>query len=422
MQYVLEMELPELKRLVAFAKNGGGLSKIEGQENLILFRVKGFRITVFSANKDGVFWAAGTIVSSNFERGDEKIFTMNSDLLHRALGTQDTKLAMMTLEEDGESLLLKIASLELYLELKDGSNLRMLEEIVEKGKEKEGLVLTRDVLIEAMTYARSCTATEGLRPETWQVELRRKLFLSSDGRKIMIYSRSDLPEELSFRIPSSNLSPFIGALKAGGPGGNIQVVAEGAYYYFTSGTKDQLIAVRRNENQFPEVELQLGNEKDYQDHLTIDTNVFGAMTKGVSLGLPPDEVKITLEITGDNNSAELEVQAVNSLKRVSKERTMIGRTAKKPLSFPISYRHVLDTLQLFKGDSVVDIMVHDKKNYIVIMDKTELRVVRTIIPFRTKVAQEKEEEDRRQVEKQAEKQAENQVKAPEIGEVAQELS
>jgi len=126
----------------------------------------------------------------------------------------------------------------------------------------------------------------------------------------------------------------------------------------------------------------------------------------VSLGLPSDEVKVTIEVGGKKQEQYMEVSARNSLGRRSHERASCGRKAAELLSFPLSFKHLLDTLGVFKGDSVVDMMVMEQKSLLMVRDTTEAREVLTVIPFRTdrQIEDEKAEvEDKKKVADEAKK-------------------
>lgn len=384
-----KVEMAELKKKVNFVRNGLGSSKTDLPVLLMRFEITGKKATLFAANKE--LFARTEVKIARPEEAQDGTFAILGSKMIQFISQVDTETAEF--KADSENLEVRAGFLTVNFETYDGSSLKTVEHGVQDHLTKEGLVLPRFEFEEAFVCAKACTTTNSIRPDVTHAELRKGFVLSSDGRKVMTYTHKGFPEEVSFKCPSTALSNMIGALK------NIEAekvqVIEGEAYYYVKGNKNEYtFGVRKVERSFPAIEGQVAAAAAPTDEISIDQHTLEALLKGVALGLPSDEVKITLDVAGEDKEAFLETSAVNNLGRRSHERASCGRKGKEKLSFPISFKHLLETLAVFKGDSVVDLLVMTKLSLLIVKDSTEAREVLTIIPFRTDQQIEQERKER----------------------------
>lgn len=375
----MSMETEHLKQYVNFVKHGLGNSKTDLPVMLIRMDLKGSTLTLFTANKE-MFCRSEFKVNRPDEGAKDGSFCVMGGKLVDLINAAESE--RVNIKADVENLEITAGFLVVNLVLYDGASLKQVENSVADHLTMEGEPMERAFFEEALCCARSCTTLNSIRPDVTHVELRKKRMLSSDGRKIMIYSHDKFDEKINFKCSATALNSVIMAVKTMTP--ETVSISEGASYYFVRGGLNNFsFGIRKIERVFPAVEGQIESAPAPTDEISVDKNIFEAILRGVSIGIDSDEVKIQVEASGEGTDAYLEVSAKNSLDRRSYERTSAGRTGKKPVVFPVSYKHLLDTLAVFKGDSVVDMLVMDKQNLLMVMDVTPHREVTTIIPFRT---------------------------------------
>jgi hypothetical protein len=385
------VEMADLKTHINFVRNGLGNSKTDLPVMLLRFEVTGSKAVIFASEKE------------MFTRTEMKVMRPDVpvDGAFAVLGSKLEKLIAQVAAEKveftagAENLECKAGFLTVNFELFDGAPVKTMEQGVLEHLTLSGLTLPKAGLLEALTTAKSCSTENSIRPEVNHVELRTGKVLSSDGRKIMVYDHSGFNQQVTFKLPATTLSAVIDALKYV-TGEHIEVVEGKSYFYFKSNNNQFTMGVRKVERSFPAIENVIADTKDTTDTISVDKNVLELMIRGVSLGLPSDEVKLIMEVNGKGNKdAFLEVSAVNSVGRRSHEKSSCGRTAETKVTIPISFKHLLDTLGVFKGDSIVDMSVSQKRSVLLVNDKTEERKVTTAIPFRTdqQVEQERKERD-----------------------------
>jgi len=373
------VEIEKLRQHVAFAKAGLGASKIDIPVQLFRFETEGNKLHIFAANKEMFAKTIMSIIRED-ESDVDGSFAVMGLKVDKLLQQVDSET--MSFSADNENLELKAGFLTVNFELFDGSVLRTAETGLTDHFEVEGLAMSTSILEEALVCARACTTISSVRPDVMHVELRKGKMLSSDGRKVMIYASPNLLPELTLKVPSANLNQYISGIRSIGLD-SIQVAEGPSYYVVKGGLSEFVLGVRKVERDFPAVEEQLMNGATPTDEIAVDKHVLEAMIKGVALGLPGDDVKVTMVAGGKGNDAYLEVSAKNSIGRKSHERASAGRKVEKPVTFPISFKHLLDTLAVFRGDSVVDIDACNDRNLMVVRDFTESREVTTVIPYRT---------------------------------------
>lgn len=374
----LSVETATLKQHVNFVRNGLGNSKTDLPVTLIRMDLTGSKLTMFTANKE-MFCRTELKVDRPEEAKDGNFCVVGEKLIKLLSAAESERI---TLKGDTENLEVTAGFLVVNLVLYDGASLKQVENSVSDHLTTDGDPIERAFFEEALSCAKSCTTANSIRPDVTHVELRKKRMLSSDGRKIMIYSHDKFDEKISFKCPASALSSVIAAVKNMTP--ETVTVAEGTSYYFIRGGMNAFsFGIRKVERVFPAVEGQIEAAKAPTDEISVDKNILEAILRGVSIGIDSEEVKIQVEASGTSTEAYLEVSAKNSLGRRSYERTSAGRTGEKPTSFPVSYKHLLDTLGVFKGDSVVDMLVMSEQHLLMVKDVTTHREVTTIIPFRT---------------------------------------
>lgn len=395
------VDMNELRRKVNFVRNGLGSSKTDLPVMLIRCNVTGRKMTLFAANKE-MFCRTEVKINRESEDAPDGSFSVLGQKLVNLINTIEMEQA--SFEADQENLKVNAGFLTVNLVLYDGAQLKQIEQGVAEHLTTEGNAVDRPAFEEALSCAKSCTTMNSIRPEVNHVEMRKGRVLSSDGRKIMIYSYDGFNDALTFKVPATVLNAAIAAIK------NIEaekaaIIDGAAYYFLKANLNEYSFGIRKVERTFPAVETQIQTGATPDDEISVDKNVLQGMLQGVSLGLDSDEVKVIFDADGVKGEAYLEVSAKNSLGRRSSERTSCGRTGAGPTSFPISFKHLLDTLTVFKGDSVVDLSVLSKMNLLMVRDSTAEREVVTIIPFRTDAQIEAEKEENKKLEEARKKAA-----------------
>lgn len=382
------VEMAELKKKVNFVRNGLGNQKTDLPGTLFRFNINGRKATLFAAGKE--MFCRTEVKINRDEEGGDGTFSVTGSKLVNLINTAEAE--QLVFKADAENLQVTAGFLTVNLVLFDGATLKQVENGLADHLTAEGEACDRSALEEALVCAKSCTTSNSIRPDVTHVELRAGRMLSSDGRKIMIYSYDGFDEKLKFKVPASILSGVISAMK-NIEAENVQIIEGSSYYFIKANLNEYSFGVRKVEREFPAVEGQIQKAAAPEDEISIDKHVLEGALQGVSLGLDSEEVKVQIDADGKGTEAYLEVSAKNSLGRRSFERASCGRTGDKPVSFPVSFKHLLDTLSVFKGDSVVDVMVMQKLNLLMVKDVTEAREVTTIIPFRTdaQIEQEKKE-------------------------------
>lgn len=384
----LTVESQELRKKVNFVRTALGNSKTDLAIILMRCEVKGNKATLFAASKE-LFAKASFRVGRNEGDEDGSFTLLGSKLVDLTSRTEAEKI---TLTWDKENLEAVAGYLTVNFELYDDVTIRTTENAVTPMLETKGSAVPKDALEEALVCARSCTTATAVRPDVTHAELRNGRMLSSDGRKIMIYTHDAFTTDQNLKVPASILSSVVTAVKnADIPA--LELAEAEAYYLIKGNGTEYALGVRKTERSFPQVEDQITAAAAPTDEVAIDKNVLESMLRGVCMGLPSDEVKITFIVAGTGREATLECSALNQLGRRSWERSSVGRKGTDQVQLPISYKHMLDTLSVFKGDSVVDLFVMNNQQLLMVKDKTEAREVLTIIPFRTdkQIEQEKAE-------------------------------
>lgn len=369
--------MAELKKKVNHVRNGLGASKTDLSVQLIRFDVLGTKVVLFAADKE-VFCRTEMKVTRPEDAKDGSYSVLGAKL-ERLISQVDVETLIFS--QDPENLEVQAGFLTVNLELYDGAVLRTIEHGVLPEFQKEGLSAPREALDEGLSCAKACSTTTSLRPEVTHAELRNGRLLSSDGRKIMVYTHDRLPQGMLLKVPATALSSVLGAVK-NTEAENVAVQEGSSYFIIRGNLNEYAVGVRKVERTFPAVEAQV-KTVTANDEVSLDKHVLEAMLRGVSLGLGSDDVKVTIEVGGTGAEAYLEVSAKNAIGRRSHERASAGRKSEEKLAFPVSYKHLLDTLSVFKGDSVVDVMILTAQQMLMVRDTTKAREVLTIIPFRT---------------------------------------
>lgn len=382
------VEMSELRKKINFVRNGLGSSKTDLPVMLMRFEIAGNKATIFAASKE-MFCRTEMKITKEEESADGS-FTVLGVKMEKLIS--QVEVEQVAFHADAENIEAQAGFLTVNFELFDGASLNTVEKGVQDHLKAEGLVADRAALEEGLACAKTCTVMNSIRPDVTHVELRDGRMLSSDGRKIMIYSHDGFPKKIALKCPAATINALLTAVK-NIDSQSIQIVEGPSYFYAKANLNEYSLGVRKVERSFPAVEDQIVTQEKPSDEISIDKNVLEAMLRGVSLGLPSEEVKVTLEAGGKGNESYLEASAVNSIGRRSHERASCGRQSEKKLQFPVSFKHLLDTLSVFKGDSVVDMMAYDKLNLLMVRDTTDLREVVTVIPFRTDAQIDKERQE-----------------------------
>lgn len=385
------IEMAALRKAVNYVRNGLGNSKTDLSVMILRFDLKGNNCSAFATDKE-VFTRVDMPVINN---GEDGVFGVMGAKIEKLISQVDAEVVRFRV--DDENVEVSAGFLVVNFEVYDESTIRVTEmSLLDESAALESWnSLPRSSFEEGLVISKSCTTSTSIRPDVNHVEFRHGRMLCSDGRKILVLSHDSFPVAMGLKIPAAALNSMIGAVKNADT--ETLAIAEGKSYYYLKA-KGYLMGVRKIERDFPQVENMVASLEDSTDEVTIDKLVLEGMVKGVALGLASDDVKVQVDLVGFGTDSVLEASTLNSVGRRSYERASCGRKLAEPLSFPISFKHLLDTLGVFKGDSVVDMMVLDNKSILLVRDTTDDRQVLTVIPFRTKdaVEQEKKEAEARQ--------------------------
>lgn len=383
------IEMGELKSKINFVRNGLGTSKTDLSVQMMRFDVKPTKVSVFTMSNEA--YCLCTMKRLPGEDDSEGSFTVHGNKIEKLISQVEAET--VSFKADSENLECKAGHLTVNFELYDGTGLRTMEQSMQEQRARDGGSIDRAALEEALSCGKSCTTADSIRPDVTHVELREGRVLSSDGRKILIYTHDAFDQALKLKVPSSVITPVLSAVK------NIQselvsIVDGDNYYIINAGLDEYSLGIRKVERDFPAVEGQITQKQEPNDEVGVDKHVLEAILRGVALGLPSDEVKVDVEVGGTGVDAYIEVSSTNSLGRRSFERASCGRKAEETLSFPVSFKHLLDTIGVFKGDSVIDMMLMNDLNMLMVRDTTDAREVMTIIPHRTQAQVQKEADDK----------------------------
>jgi len=379
MQFMMEMT--DLRKHVNFVRNGLGSQKTDLPTLLMKFQTGERKVDLFTANKEMFARTTTGLTWDDENPGEQGNFSVLGERMERLISQVDVEKVYF--KADKENLEVRAGHLTVNFELYDGASLRTIESgLSDDMNGLEGTAVSRSAFVEALTCARACTTVSAVRPDVTHVELRNGRMLSSDGRKVMVYSHDGFVDGLQFKCPANIIQQTLAGMK------NIDSVdievAEGqSYYVVKANLGEYVLGVRKVERVFPALEGQIENKVETTDEVSIDKAVLEGMLKGVALGLPMDEVKVKCSLSGSGDDAYLEVESENSVGRKSFERAACGRKSSTGISFPVSFKHLLDTLSVFKGDSVVDLNVVDKMKLLMVRDSSEEREILTLIPWRT---------------------------------------
>lgn len=384
-EFVLDMA--DLRQKVNFTRNGLGAARTDLATQLVRMDVNAAKVVLFAANREMTCRAEMRCTALDEKELGAGAFSVMGNKLEKLIGQETEKVSFSV---DAENAEVKAGFLTVNFETFDGASLKTIEQANAAALTTEGLTVPRAVLEEALQCARSCTTNNAIRPEVTHVELRGGRMLSSDGRKIMIYTHDAFPADMALKVPASALNDVLSAVK-NIDAEQVQVFETPSLYVVKGNRNEFVLSIRKVERSFPAVEGQITNVKAPDDEVSVDKHVLEQMLRGVALGLPSEEVKVQMSVNGTGREAYLEVAATNSLGRRSHERASCGRKAKEgSFAWPVSFKHLLDTLSVFKGDSVVDMSVLVSTNLLMVRDTTETRQVLTVIPFRTDKAVEDE--------------------------------
>lgn len=401
------VDLEELKKKIGFIKHGlGASSSSDMQIKLIKFDIQGKKAILFAANKEV------------FTRAEMKIYRPDDDDANGSFAVLGQKMEQLCghaqseqihFEAEEEELRIKTGFLNLNFQTFGADLLRQIEHGVSEHTAKEGLVADRTGLEEGLIYAKTCTSTTTLKPENGHVEVRGGRMMASDDRKIMVYTHAGFPEEMLLKVPTSALDRFAGAVRAI-DADQVQIIEGSSYFFVKANRAEYALGVRKVERAFSDIEALLSVCNAPVDRFSLDSKALAKVVNGVALALEREDVQVIMEVAGETPEAYMEISGYNKIGKRSYERTVLGaRVTTESLSFPVSFKHLLETAAGFKGDSVIDMEAVRPGGYdmILVRDSTAAREVVTLIPVRTKkfLEQEQKEAEQRAAAKKAETEA-----------------
>lgn len=389
------VEMTELKKAVNFTRNALGNSKTD--LGIMLMRVSGDGefLRLFATDKEIYAISAIKPVGA----GSVGSFAVLGNKLEKLISQVDAENVVFNV--DKENCEVKAGFLTVNFEVYDDTQLAVVQKgLTAEASEKEDVSVMKAALEEALVCAKSCTTANSIRPDVNHAEFRDGRLLSSDGRKIMVYIHNAVPAIMHLKVPAVALNGIIGCVK-NAETENLLYKEGKSYYHLRFGAGGWSCGVRKIERTFPRVEEMILKTETPDDEITIDKLMLESMVKGVALGLSSDEVKVNVTVAGEGTESTLQVSAVNQVGRKSYESSSCGRKGTGSIAFPISYKHLTDTLGVFKGDSIVDMQLLNKRSILLVRDTTEQRQVLTVIPFRTaqvEALEKKEEDDAKKAE------------------------
>jgi len=410
------MDMKVLKEAVTCARFALGTTGGDLSSQLFRLAVAEDVLSIFAANQE-MFVRVESKVSLGEGSEDGSWAVLGEKLVKLVAQVESERVGIAV---EGENMMCRTGFLTVYFDTYDDDSLESIETGALGAEWGDELWTDRGVLAEALEVAKSNTTTAALRPEVNHAELRDGRMLSSDGRKIMVFTYDGFDAKMGLKVPAGILTNVSRALKNAND--EKVSISEGASFYLIATKKrGKIFGVRKTEREFPAVEGQISEASDPDDEVVVDKNVLEGMLRGVALGLPSDEVKVSISLQGEGKDAILQVSSKNSTGKKSHEQTTVGRKSKDDVEFPVSFRHLLETLGVFKGDSVVDAFVYLDLNLLMIRDHTEQREVLTVIPFRTQEQVEEEEKERQAEEELKAGQEVDEDELEELGDLAAEL-
>lgn len=392
------VEMAEMRKAVNFTRNALGNSKTDLGVMLIRVSGDGQFLRLFATDKE--IYAVSAIKTVG--PGSTGSFAVMGNKLEKLVSQVDAENVIFNV--DKENCEVKAGFLTVNFEVYDDSQLAVVQKGLgaEAPDGEEALAVLKGALEEALVCAKSCTTANSIRPDVNHAEFREGRLLSSDGRKIMVYVHNAVPVGMHFKVPAVALNGIIGCVKNAET--ESLLYKEGkSYFHLKFGTGGWSCGVRKIERTFPRVEEMILQTEAPDDEITIDKLMLESMVKGVALGLSSDEVKVNMTVAGVGTESTLQVSAVNQVGRKSYESSSCGRKGNTNITFPVSYKHLVDTLGVFKGDSIVDMQMLNKRSILLVRDTTDQRQVLTVIPFRTAQVEEAEKKEEEAAKKAEEK-------------------
>jgi len=375
MKFSVDMTL--LRSAVKQLKPAMGTAKSDLVVLLTMFEVENDILRLFVTDKEMFAITEISLLSSQVNGR----FSMLSSKLLGLVSEVKTEIVNFSVDE--ENVCVEAGFLNVNFDSYDSDKLQVLRDQLLSDGHAMKASLDRAQVVGALLCSKTCATATDLRPELGHLEVRNGKILSSDGSKIMVVTAQNLFDEgLVFKIPTTSLNAVVDILKhCQSP---VVDLYEGNSYYRLEAAPT-IVGVRRVERSFYAVEdvLEKLVEDTNCDNVVVDSEVFRTMLRGVALGLSSDDSRITIDLYDEETGSILEVSSYSRNRRRSFERTTCGRSVSHPITFPVSYKHLVTSLTAFEGDSVVDLRVFPGWKFLVLEDNIPDRQVQTIIPFRT---------------------------------------
>jgi hypothetical protein len=326
--------LEELRKRVGFVKHATGSSKTDLATLLVRFSLEEKKLTLACENKELV---AQVIMPVDWvpEEGEPAVaFGILAGKLDNF--TNIAAAEKIAISWDSESSELKAGFLTVSLEHYDSLGIRNAVNAVASQINGEGEPIDRALLEEALSTAKLCTTTSSVRPDVNHVEMRQGALLASDGRKIMIYRHPGFPENAELKVPAGVLTDTTSAVK-NMTAETLALTETPSHYVLLGDNGRQMLAIRAGQN------------------------------------------------------AQLEISTTNALGRRSHEHTQCGRVTNGEISWPVSFKHLIDCTQALKNaDDVITMQVMQDRSFLIFAEDSKERTIRTFVPFRTDQAIEQE--------------------------------
>jgi hypothetical protein len=370
------------KSHIDFVKSGLGVSDTNIANLLVLMRLEGTTLHFFTSNND-MFCITSTEVSLKGSCEGVKNFSILGSKLTSLVQVTDTESITFTVEEGVVGI--KVGLFQISLIQLDSKVISSLLDMYIRYEDcSDYFEVDSSILRESVLCASSCTTVKSVRSELMHVQLRRGKVISTDGRRVMIYDAPNaFPKDKGFKIPSSCITQSVICMKHI-PSSIIKVSEESSHFVFSGNNVGFIFGVRKVDSDIPDIENQVCNvEVSPEDEISIDAASLDNAVKSTSIGIDTDSEVIRFEVHGEDRKAYIEISALNSLQKRSYKKASVSRGGSKSISFPISYKHLLETLKTSTKGGIIDIEVRTPGNYLVVKDETDVRIVYTLIPFRT---------------------------------------
>jgi hypothetical protein len=379
-------EMSALSNGVRFARTAlASPGSRDFSSKLFRFEVAEESLSILAANTKIACLAKLPLLKRDARIQEPIVFGANGHKFAGLLDNVSSEIAVLTV--DDQNVKVEVGSATVNFARCNPVNLARVHAELVREASGQGPLVSTSALADALYVTKSCSATFPVQPDRCHSELRNGQFVATDGSRVIVITCSHGFGSAALKVGHAEHTAVLNAL-AHVLGRDIRVIAGASQTYFSTPPNDFVIGFRTIERSFPPLEKQI-LALNARDEFSIDKDALLGSCRIVPFGLPDGEVRIdlALETLGPGKSgleAILHVEGTNEIGRISREDSPCGRKAREPITLAVSFEHMLATLAVFVGDSVVDLKVTDVG--LVILDRSPSREVVTVIPYRNTVS------------------------------------